>query len=71
MREERYAGWAGELGTAILSGGATLLELERRVSTGAIDPQPVSGRQEILENLVNQQIWAQGTGSSTDTAAGR
>ncbi len=58
LREERYAGWAGELGTAILSGGVTLEELERRLAKGKIDPKPVSGGQELLENLVNQQIWA-------------
>jgi xylose isomerase len=28
------------------------------VSEGGLDPRPVSGRQELLENLVNQQIWA-------------
>jgi len=58
MREERYAGWAGELGAAILSGGLTLAELEARVAKGGIEPKPVSGKQELLENLVNQQIWA-------------
>jgi xylose isomerase len=58
LREERYSGWAGELGTSILSGGVTLDDLEHRVATGEIDPKPVSGRQELLENLVNQQIWA-------------
>jgi xylose isomerase len=58
MREERYAGWVGQLGASILSGGVTLEELERRVATGDIDPKPVSGRQELLENVVNQQLWA-------------
>jgi len=58
LREERYAGRADGLGASILSGGVTLEELERRVATGDTDPKPVSGRQELLENLVNQQIWA-------------
>ena len=58
LREERYAGWADGLGASILSGGVTLEELERRVASGDTDPKPVSGRQELLENLVNQQIWA-------------
>jgi hypothetical protein len=35
------------------------------VATGEIDPQPRSGRQELLENLVNQAIW------EVDSAAGR
>jgi xylose isomerase len=57
-REARYAGWSGELGRAILGGEATLEDLERRVASGEIDPRPVSGRQELLENVVNQHIWS-------------
>jgi len=70
LREERYAGWAGELGTAILSGGVTLEELERRLATGKIDPKPVSGGQELLENLVNQQIWAADRRPASGKSAG-
>ena len=58
LREERYAGWAESLGTGILDGATSLEDLERRVAAGEIDPKPVSGGQERLENLVNQQIWA-------------
>jgi xylose isomerase len=58
LRQERYAGWSGELGRAILSGGAPLEVLATRVFAGDVDPHPVSGRQELLENIVNQQIWA-------------
>ena len=29
-----------------------------RVAAGEIDPRPVSGRQERLENIVNEHIWA-------------
>src|SRR5437899_5786301 len=57
-RDERYADWSNELGTAILSGSATLADLERRVAAGEIDPRPRSGRQELLEGLVNRRIWA-------------
>ena len=71
LREERYAGWAGELGTSILSGDVTLDELERRVATGEIDPRPVSGRQELLENLVNQQIWVAKGRARLETPAAR
>jgi xylose isomerase len=71
LREERYAGWAGELGTSILSGDVTLDELERRVATAEIDPRPVSGRQELLENLVNQQIWAAKGRARLETPAAR
>ena len=58
LREERYAGWSGDLGRSILSGEALLEVLAGRVNAGEIDPHPVSGRQELLENLVNQQVWA-------------
>jgi xylose isomerase len=57
-REVRYGSWRGELGTAILGGGESLESLEGRVAAGAIDPRPVSGQQELLENVVNQRIWA-------------
>jgi xylose isomerase len=60
LREERYAGWSGKLGTSILSGAATLDDLERLVASGEIHPRPVSGHQELLENEVNRQIWAAG-----------
>jgi xylose isomerase len=58
LRAERYAGWSGDLGRSILSGEALLEMLTGRVATGEIDPSPVSGGQERLENLVNQAIWA-------------
>ena len=58
LRDERYAGWDGELGGAMLAGDLSLAEIEARVADGGIEPRPVSGRQELLENLVNQRIWA-------------
>jgi xylose isomerase len=57
-RKARYAGWSGELGQSILSGGASLEDIAARVAAGGIDPRPVSGGQELLENMVNQRIWA-------------
>jgi xylose isomerase len=57
---ERYAGWDGALGRAILDGGETLASLEARVASGDIDPAPRSGRQEALENAVNQVLWTAG-----------
>ncbi len=53
----RYAGWGGDLGTSILEGDVDLMDLEARVTSGDIDPEPVSGRQEELENLVNRAVW--------------
>jgi xylose isomerase len=58
LREERYAGWTGEVGRSILVGGADLNGLAARVLSGEIDPEPVSGRQERLENIVNRAIWS-------------
>ena len=58
---ERYAGWSAELGSGILGGGESLVSLEARVRSGEIDPAPVSGRQELLENRVNRVIWASGS----------
>jgi xylose isomerase len=55
---ERYAAWSGKLGTAILDGSETLDSLEARVVAGEFDPDPVSGRQELLENRVNKVIWS-------------
>jgi xylose isomerase len=57
-KDARYAGWDGELGTAILEGTLGLEELEKRVADGSIDPRRASGQQELLENLVNRGIWA-------------
>ncbi|MGQ0609469.1 MAG: xylose isomerase [Chloroflexota bacterium] len=58
LRDERYAGWNGELGGAILAGDHSLRDLEHRVVEDEIEPRAVSGQQERLENLVNQRIWA-------------
>jgi xylose isomerase len=54
--DARYAKWDGELGREILDGSISLEELEGRVAAG-IEPKPVSGGQERLENLVNRHIW--------------
>jgi xylose isomerase len=64
-RDGRYAGWDQALGQEILEGGASLESLGARVADGGIDPRPVSGRQEYLENLVNERIWASGNGADT------
>jgi len=56
-RDARYAGWSGALGTDILAGNLSLADLEVRVVSGEIDPTPVSGGQERLENLINRTLW--------------
>ncbi|HEX7068827.1 MAG TPA: xylose isomerase, partial [Candidatus Limnocylindria bacterium] len=57
-RTERYAAWDAGIGAEILGGGASLEQLGDRVAAGGIEPRPRSGRQEELENAVNQRIWA-------------
>jgi xylose isomerase len=54
--DERYAGWKEGLGKDILAGKATLEQLSERVLAQKIDPKPRSGRQEMLENLVNKYV---------------
>ncbi len=51
--EERYAGWGSGLGADILAGRLSLAELADRAQATP-PPQPRSGRQEYLENLVNR-----------------
>jgi len=54
--EERYAGWNSAEGKAILAGERTLEDLAQRVVSDRIEPQPKSGRQEWLENVVNRYV---------------
>ncbi len=51
--EDRYAGWRGPLGKDILAGASSLEALSSHVLGRDTDHEPVSGRQEYLENLVN------------------
>ncbi|WP_370339591.1 xylose isomerase [Parvularcula marina] len=53
--DDRYAGWDGELGRWMMT-EASLEDIANKVSGGGIDPQPKSGRQEYLENLVNAYL---------------
>jgi len=55
-RQARYAAWSGPLGAGILSGDASLADLHGRVLAEDPDPVPASGRQELLENLVNRHV---------------
>ncbi|MBI2763037.1 MAG: xylose isomerase [Chloroflexi bacterium] len=57
-RAARYEGWAGDLGSSVTDGSATLESLAALVLDGSVDPSPVSGRQEYLENAVNRAIWS-------------
>lgn len=56
-RDERYAGWSGERGRAIIDGTIDLKTLADAAVADDLDPRPVSGGQERLENHVNRVIW--------------
>ena len=49
---QRYAGWDGGLGERILAGDESFDSLASRVRASNPDLAPVSGRQELLENVV-------------------
>lgn len=53
--DERYAGWNGDLGKKLLT-GLSLDQITAEVETKDINPQPKSGRQEYLENVVNRYV---------------
>jgi xylose isomerase len=54
--KERYAGWDGAEGKAILAGQRSLADLAASVEARNHEPQPRSGRQEYLENLLNSYV---------------
>ncbi|MDR1827930.1 MAG: xylose isomerase [Methylobacteriaceae bacterium] len=54
---KRYAGWDGDLGKKILSGGMSLADIAAFADEKGLDPKHSSGRQEKLENLVNRYIF--------------
>jgi len=54
--DERYAGWKSAEAQAMLSGKQSLADIAARVEKQNINPEPRSGRQEYLENLVNRFV---------------
>jgi xylose isomerase len=52
--EDRYAGWKSGFGADALAGRLSLAEVADLAVNRALAPQPKSGRQEYLENLVNR-----------------
>jgi xylose isomerase len=51
---DRYAGWRTPFGRDILAGKTSLEALSQHVLGNNTDVEPVSGRQEYMENLVNR-----------------
>lgn len=56
MRNERYAGWEQDGAQAMLAGKRSLDEIAQWVESADINPAPRSGRQELLENIVNRYV---------------
>ena len=55
VQEERYAGWQSAAAQKMLS-SESLADIAARVEAENINPQPRSGQQEYLENLVNRFV---------------
>ena len=54
--DERYAGWNEQLARTSWPGKLSLADLSEQALAGKLDPKPRSGRQEMLENLVNRYL---------------
>ena len=53
---DRYSSWDSDEGKQVLAGRSSLEALANRVHATDLEPRPVSGRQEYLENLVNTYL---------------
>jgi class 3 adenylate cyclase len=51
-----YGKWDGELGKKIHSKDASLASLSDEAVAKGLNPKPQSGRQEMLENLINRFV---------------
>lgn len=54
--DERYAGWNSPEAQKMLRGEYSLGDIAARVEKDNINPEPRSGRQEYLENVVNRYV---------------
>ena len=54
--DERYAGWDGKEGKAILAGKRSLDDLSDYVLKRNLDPQPKSGKQEYLSGCSTRYL---------------
>ncbi len=57
-KAKRYAGWDDAMGQQILSGEYSLASLADLATRSNLDPKQVSGKQELLENQVNQVLFS-------------
>ena len=54
--QDRYEDWDAELGKFIHNKNANLESIAARVFDQNLDPQPRSGNQEMLENMINKYL---------------
>ncbi|OIP82363.1 MAG: xylose isomerase [Rhodobacterales bacterium CG2_30_65_12] len=54
--ENRYSGWNSDYWQGVLAGKVGLEALAAKVETEGIEPEPVSGKQEYLENVLNRFV---------------
>jgi len=54
--DNRYAGWKGKLGQSIMAGEESLESLSKLALETDLNPSQISGRQELLENIVNRYV---------------
>ena len=52
--EQRYSGWSRPQAEKMLNGDYSLDDISAYVLNDNVNPQPRSGKQEYLENLVNR-----------------
>jgi len=55
-RDARYAGWDTPAAKAMLEQGSSLDVIAANAEAASLNPQPVSGQQEKLENIVNRYV---------------
>ena len=53
---ERYASWKTPEAEAMLDGKVSLEEIAAKAEKDAIQPKPLSGKQEQLENLLSRKV---------------
>ena len=54
--ENRYSGWNSDYWQGVLGGKASLEEVAAKVEAEGLEPEPRSGKQEFLENLINRFV---------------
>jgi xylose isomerase len=53
---ERYAAWDSPAAKELLAGECSLADIEARVRSAGTNPEPRSGKQELLENIVGRYV---------------